>query len=188
MATIKSDEIVFVPVPNYCEEWKLYVTREGNLYRRRSYKNGTEKYVKIGSKEPSGYMRFIVKNKGTILRGYNHILIARTFIPNHDEKPFVDHKNGDRTDNRVENLRWCTSSENNRNRKKGEGTTSQYKGVYWNKNMNKWRVHIKMNGQKHIGYFDDEEEAAMAYDDAAHKHFGEYAKLNFPEDYEQVVA
>ena len=146
MAEAKS-EIVYVPVPNYCEEWQLYATREGDLYRKRSYKNGAEKVVKIGSKDNSnGYMRFDVKNNnGTILRGYNHVLIARTFILNPDEKPFVDHINGIRVDNRVENLRWATSSENNRNRTKRQENTSSstYKGVSWYKNIKNGRRQLK---------------------------------------------
>ena len=110
-------------------------------------------------------------------------MIASAFVPNPDNKPWVDHANNDRSDNRIENLRWASYNENQFNRKKREWTSSSYKGVSWYKNNNKWRVQIMINGQKkHIGYFDDEEDAAMAYDDAARKRFGEYAKLNFPDN------
>ena len=64
------NEIVYVPVPGY-GEWQLYATREGNLYRRRSYKNGTEKYVKIGSKYVMDIFIFAYK---TIMPDYKRTL------------------------------------------------------------------------------------------------------------------
>jgi hypothetical protein len=58
---------------------------------------------------------------------------------------------------------------------------SKYRGVSWNKNKNKWTATIYSNGKKHnLGYFEDEEEAARAYDRAARAHKGEKAQLNFP--------
>lgn len=97
----------------------------------------------------------------------------------------IDHINNQRDDNRIENLRNTTRSQNGKNRSIETGRTSQYKGVYWNKEKNKWKAHIKINGKpKYLGYFTSEEDAARAYDRAAIEHFGIYAKLNFPiEDY-----
>ena len=176
------NEIVYVPVPGY-GEWQLYATREGNLYRRRSYKNGTEKYVKIGSKSCDGYIHICIQNNCARLQAYAHVIIARTFINNPEDKPCVDHINGDRTDNRIENLRWATISENAQNKKKLEGTTSRYYGVCWDKNNNRWKVSIRINRKKkHVGQFKDEEQAARAYDKAAREHYSEFARLNFPEN------
>jgi hypothetical protein len=59
--------------------------------------------------------------------------------------------------------------------------SSKYRGVTWHKSGNKWTAQITYDGKNHhLGYFEDEEEAAKAYDRAASAHKGEKAKLNFP--------
>ena len=91
----------------------------------------------------------------------------------------VDHINGDKLDNRAENIRFVTPQANNVNRRNKSG---KYKGVSFDTSRGKWIVSIQINGKtKHIGRFDDEEEAAKAYDDKAYELHGEYAKLNFPD-------
>ena len=94
----------------------------------------------------------------------------------------VDHVNGNTLDNRRENLRLATSSENNANRK-SKGGTSLYKGVSKDNSRDKWISSIQVNHKtKHIGRFDDEIDAAKAYDMACYKYYGEFAKLNFPNE------
>lgn len=95
-------------------------------------------------------------------------------------RPFVDHINGNKLDNRRENLRWASRSENNRNSKnKGD---RPFKGVVHNRGLY-WVAQIRLDGKNtHIGTFDSEIEAAKAYDAAAKKHFGDFARLNFPEE------
>lgn len=61
-----------------------------------------------------GYCRVILKNNGIDYRWSVHRLVAATFIPNPENKPFVNHINFNRSDNRVENLEWCTAKENMR--------------------------------------------------------------------------
>jgi hypothetical protein len=92
----------------------------------------------------------------------------------------VDHWNHDGLDNRRENLRVCTKAQNNHNCRKhrwhnGEYTSSKYKGVCWNKTEKKWMAYIH---RKTLGYFRTEEEAALAYNAAATRDFGEFAVLN----------
>lgn len=89
----------------------------------------------------------------------------------------VDHINGDKLDNRRENLRVVTKSQNQWNRKKQKGS-SQYKGVYWNKRCNKWFAQIQYKGKFHyLGLHEDEKDAALAYQEAAHRLFKEYARV-----------
>jgi hypothetical protein len=97
----------------------------------------------------------------------------------------IDHINNVRDDNRIENLREATHSQNSRNISSRKGSTSKYLGVSWDKRSDKWLAQIQVDGKtKHLGYFTVEEDAARAYDRAAIKHFGIYANLNFPiEDY-----
>lgn len=89
----------------------------------------------------------------------------------------VDHINGNGLDNRRENLRVCTTAENCRNRVGLGG----YKGVRLFRKSGKWGARIVVDYRHiHLGCFATPEEAARAYDDAALKLHGPFARLNFP--------
>jgi hypothetical protein len=93
----------------------------------------------------------------------------------------VDHINGNRLDNRRGNLRFVTFQQNSFNTRKHqvENVTSRFKGVSYMRDKHKWRSRIMIGGrEKHIGLYGTEEEAALAYNEAAKSYFGEYAKLN----------
>lgn len=97
----------------------------------------------------------------------------------------VDHIEGFTLDNRRANLRTCTVAENARNRKGNSGRTL-FKGVTYQKHANKYKASIGCEGApRHIGYYDDPVEAAKAYDRKALELFGEFARLNFPEEVER---
>lgn len=96
--------------------------------------------------------------------------------PDHLE---VDHINGNRLDNRKTNLRLCTREQNQRNVGINSTNTSGYKGVSWCKPRNGWRVRIKIHGKEiQLGLFSDKIKAAIVYNEAAKKYFGEFAHLN----------
>ena len=92
----------------------------------------------------------------------------------------IDHINGNKIDNRRENLRLSTRQGNGCNRQKFSVTTSSvYKGVSWAKTKNRWLAGIKYNGkQRHLGLFVNEWDAALAYNSAAIELFGDFARLN----------
>lgn len=91
----------------------------------------------------------------------------------------VDHRNHNGLDNRNCNLRICTQSQNQANKRKSYGR-NRFKGVIQSGKSGKWIARIGVNKKKYIiGRFDSEVDAALAYDAAAIKHFGEFACLNF---------
>jgi hypothetical protein len=92
----------------------------------------------------------------------------------------VDHANGNPLDNRRVNLRVCTAAQNNRNRRPQRGTYSGYRGVHLHRD-GRWRADIWADGVKHyLGLHDTAEAAAAAYDEAAVRLHGEFARPNKP--------
>lgn len=88
----------------------------------------------------------------------------------------LDHKNGVPPDNRWENLRKATSSQNHANRRVGKSNRSGYKGVYWDNARTKWVAKIRHQGKDHhLGGFDCPEKASEAYCAAAVRIHGEFA-------------
>ena len=95
----------------------------------------------------------------------------------------VDHKNGDGLDNQRSNMRLATNSQNAANSKKVGNTRSIYRGVTRIGKQVFWTASIKVNGDSmYLGRFQYERDAALAYDEKAFEVFGEFARLNFPEE------
>ncbi len=92
-----------------------------------------------------------------------------------DAKVQCDHKDGNGLNNQRNNLREATSSQQGMNKIKKGNTKSKYKGIAWRNDRNTWKARI---GKKDLGCFKTEEEAALAYNNAAKICFGEFAKLN----------
>jgi hypothetical protein len=97
-------------------------------------------------------------------------------------KIHIDHISHNPLDNRKCNLRICTPQQNSYNQKKQSGCSSQYKGVYFDKNKQKWCAQISCNLKHiHLGSFTSEADAALAYNEKAIELFGEFANLNIIE-------
>ena len=122
-------------------------------------------------------------NRAYAARG--QIVLMHRYIMRAEPGEQVDHKNGDGLDNRRRNLRKATVTENSRNHMKRRGEhTSKYKGVSWH--CGKWCANISRDGKAfRLGRFTTEEEAALAYDEAARRLHGEFARVNFPIDDER---
>jgi hypothetical protein len=116
--------------------------------------------------------RYVMTSKG---------LYLHRFIMDCPKKMYVDHIDHNGLNNQKVNLRLCTQQQNCFNQSKQKRANSSiYKGVSWVKNNNKWLAKIKINQKKiHIGLFEIERHAAMAYDIWAKELFGKFARLNF---------
>jgi hypothetical protein len=113
---------IWRPVVGY--EGLYEVSCDGNVYSRHT---GKDLKLKLSI---YGYNRIVLHKEGEGKNYQVHRLVAQAFIPNPENKPQVDHINRNKTDNRVENLRWVTCSENCINRGIPKNNTSGYKNIF----------------------------------------------------------
>jgi hypothetical protein len=141
------------------------------------WKEGRSNMVKgsiAGCTHGSGYKVVTIKSK---MHKVHRVIWIMLFgqIP---DKFFLDHINGNKADNRLENLRLATNSQNQQNRPAPKNSSSGYRGVNWHKQADKWMARICHNNKRiTIGFFDTAEQAYEAYKTEAKKLFSHANRL-----------
>lgn len=150
---------------------ELFEYKEGNLYWKRQRNHRARAGDVAGSRALHGYIHVCIDRKVYLA----HRLI---WLMAHGELPeSIDHINGDRADNRLENLRSCTQAENNKNQKLAKTNKSGFKNVSWYAPYSKWRVTVRANGkQKNCGYYEDIELATLVAAEARDKYHGQFSR------------
>ena len=171
-------------IPDYSDYQASTLGRIKSMGRVSLTKNGIPKPIKERILTPTkggpGYLTVkLPKVSGGQITCNVHRLVARTFLGSSNGLD-VDHINRDKSDNRLENLRYGTDCQNLNNTGPRSTNTSGYKGVSWVKSGNKWGARcVQPNGKyQYLGGFSDPKEAAKAYDEAAIRQYGTGACTN----------
>ena len=154
-----------------CEVVKAFFREEGGvLYRKATVAHKFVEGTVAGTKTPQGYL--VVK-----ILGKKYPAHWIVWVLNRGEWPTrLDHINGNRADNRIENLRESSHTENMWNAKSRNGQT-RVKGVVWEKSKERYRVRMRVNGQRlSFGHFKTLDEARSAVQAARTKYHGEFAR------------
>lgn len=152
---------------------ELFEYSDGHLIWKK--KTSTLSRAKIGEKagyfdKGCNYYRLKINNKSYLV----HRIIYMMHYGNLPDE--IDHIDGNTSNNRIENLRTATHSQNLCNQKMPSHNTSGIKGVSWKKPLKKWFVQLKINNKKrHFGYFDDIELAELVSIEARNKYHKEFA-------------
>lgn len=135
--------------------------------------------TKVGTKRIYTYYAYRCFRNPADMRRNIHVSMHRQILGLTDPHILVDHANRNGLDNRRSNLRICTHSQNCVNTQRTQ--KSGFRGVYFH--QARWVAQLTSNRVYHyLGRFRTAQEAAIAYDKAALFHFGEYARLNFPDE------
>lgn len=149
-----------------------YRPTTGEFIRQRA-QGGMASDTIAGTLGPDGYVRLSVYKKKYLAHRLAWFVMTGAWPVNE-----VDHINGNRSDNRWENLRAATRAQQSMNSCKSRANSSGYKGVRWDKDRGKWLVRIKLNRiSRNLGRFDDLSVAKDVYAKAARAAFGDFARV-----------
>lgn len=152
------------------EEWKevlinnrvICVSNKGRI-KFKNQKTGIL-IITRGTINSQGYRKINITNNSKTKYYLVHRLVYQSFNCDINKKRIIDHIDGDKLNNNLDNLQELSHSLNIHKQKKQKGTTSKYKGVYYLKDRGKWRSHININGKRtNLGNFDTEKEAYNRY-------------------------
>ena len=155
------------------------VNSDGSIgYRKQGSKRDL---LTFGSGCSNGYKQVNFTPKKVLV----HRLVAMAFLPDYSDDLFVDHIDGNRSNNDVSNLRMVTRSGNHRGHvKQLKGRSSKYRGVVWSKRHKRWLARCTVDRKLiQIGSFTDEHEAAIARDAYVYSIGYPLEGLNFPENF-----
>jgi len=151
---------------------ELFEYKDGSLYWKVTLSNRGQIVNKAGSARTDGYLRLGINGKEYAI----HRLVF--FMHNGYLPKIIDHIDNNYLNNKIENLREATQSQNLQNSKLSKNNTSGIKNVSWDKEKNKWLVSIKIknNGKsQYIGYYADIELAELIAIEAREKYHGTFA-------------
>jgi hypothetical protein len=177
---------IIKPIENY--EWYT-ISSFGNVFNTclRMYKKPQIR----GSTNNKYYKVDLYLNDGTQTRVTKslHQLLAQAFIPNPENLKCIDHIDGNGLNNNLDNLRWCTVAQNNRNRQKQKNTKFEFKGIS-RRSGNLFFCSIGHKNEKiNVGTYQTIEECAFAYNIASkalHKEFGCRNNVKKPVNSKQI--
>ena len=147
--------------------------KDGHLYWKKVVHPNKQYLVgqEVGCIHQTGYRH--VTWKGKVHKVHRLIfLLEHGYMPKE-----IDHINGDRQDNRLENLREVTRSQNQFNKAMAQNNTSGYRGVSWHKKSQQWAIRVCANGKSVVKYVKDLELAGLVAEEMRSLFHGKYAKL-----------
>ena len=154
---------------------ELFEYRDGTLIRKVSVQSNAREGDVIGGVNSDGYLQAMIDRK-------SYKVHRMVFLYHHGyltDGLQMDHIDGNKTNNRIENLREVTKSQNKMNSKLAANNTSGVKGVYWHKRKQKWTSKIILNRKHiHLGYYDTIEEAVSVAIAARNEYHGDFARHN----------
>lgn len=162
---------------NYKSVKEMFYYEDGHLF-------WTEKYISFKKDKKASRLKAVghenAKRNFVIINRSHHLQSRLIFLWHYGWLPrMVDHEDRDATNDRIENLRAATPGQNSYNKEGKKGKSSKFKGVSKRSKYNDFAAAIMLNNKSiHLGYFKDEAKAALAYNKAAVRLFGEFAFLN----------
>lgn len=161
------DDEIWLPIKSLDEEY--YASNKGRIKAISTIRKDSLGFEKrypqkllTQTLNPHGYLYTNVGRKARNEKIFSHRLIAEAFIPNPDNKPYINHIDRDRSNNNVENLEWCTSRENQHHRNIGEDHECNCIGVKPQRGKFVSRIWI-LGKSRALGTYENEEDACEAF-------------------------